>query len=56
MRTSPRRRVATTTDRSKADEMLKATRERRADAYLVKMGDFCPDPAEQEGYFECTSS
>jgi hypothetical protein len=50
------RSVATTTDRSKADEMLKATRERRADAYLVKMGDFCPDPAEQKGYFECTSS
>lgn len=50
------RSVATTTDRSRAEEMLKATKEHQKDSYLVKMSDFCPEPAEKDGYFECPTA
>ncbi len=47
------RSVATSTDRLQAAQMLKKAQERRADAYLVDMSSWCPDPAQKDGYLEC---
>ena len=47
------RSVATSTDRLQATQMLKKAQERRADAYLVDMSSWCPDPAQKDGYLEC---
>lgn len=47
------RSVATSTDRLQASQLLRKAQERRADAYLVDMSSWCPDPARKEGYLEC---
>ncbi len=47
------RSVVTSSDRLQAAQMLKKAQERRADAYLVDMSSWCPDPAQQDGYLEC---
>lgn len=47
------RSVVTSTDRLQATQMLRKAQERRADAYLVDMASWCPDPAQKDGYLEC---
>ena len=47
------RSVVTNTDRLQAAQLLKKAQERRADAYLVDMASWCPDPAPKDGYQEC---
>jgi hypothetical protein len=49
------RAVSVVNDRTEAQQVLDRVKERRGDAYIVKMGDWCANNVQKEGYRECGS-
>lgn len=49
------RGVAVVESRSQAEQVLYKAKERRADAYIVNMSNWCPSTIEKSGYRECIS-
>ena len=47
------RSVATTTDRLEAESLLNKAKQRRKDSYIVNMANWCPNPTDKNGYFDC---
>ena len=45
--------IATTADKTLADQILKQAQQRRSDAYIVDMAKWCPHRSEKEGYISC---
>jgi hypothetical protein len=49
------RSVALAEDRARADEIVAAVRRFRADAYVVTMGSWCPNPVARGDHLECAA-
>ncbi len=49
------RSVSVVNDRTEAQQILNRVQERRPDAYIVKMADWCPNSVQKEGYHDCGS-
>jgi len=49
------RSVSVVDSRTEAQQVLSKAKERRSDAYIVRMSDWCPSSTQKEGYRECGS-
>lgn len=49
------RSVSVVNDRAEAEQVLTKAKQRRADAYIVNMSNWCPNSNEKNGYRECAS-
>jgi hypothetical protein len=49
------RSVSVVDSRPEADQVLPKAKQRRADAYIVNISNWCPNSTEKNGYRECAS-
>jgi hypothetical protein len=49
------RSVSVVNNRPEAEQVLPKAKQRRADAYIVNMSNWCPNSNEKNGYRECVS-
>ncbi|HMI06049.1 MAG TPA: hypothetical protein VK528_00780 [Flavobacterium sp.] len=47
------RSVSVVPDRKEAEQVLRRTKKRRPDAYIVPMATWCPEPTKANGYLKC---
>lgn len=49
------RSVSVVDGKNEAEQALSKAKQRRSDAYIVKMSSWCPEARANSGYFECVS-